>query len=94
MKQRSIREDAAFAAELANLIPDARQADAVLDSAKDHLYLYADIQEQVEETELYYKIIFYPPAARYLVFYFTIEKEYVTMRSVTSFPVPPGSEIY
>jgi hypothetical protein len=86
LKQRDIREEAAYRVQLLRLIPDAQEADDVLEAATEFFRLLADEGELIPETAIRVKIFPDPKRRRYLVIFYTIEGNYVCPRSIRHFP--------
>jgi hypothetical protein len=83
--RREVVEDDAFRAELRALVPDAVEADALLEFGFDYLSVLGDIQPQINGTDLYYKTIPDPSRERFLVLFYHIHEHQIILRSIKTF---------
>ena len=82
-----IIEEDEFRAELNCIIPNPKESDAFLEGAILYLSNFADLEPQLDNTEMYYKTVPCPRIGRIVVIWYTIE-ERVVLRSATSFKIP------
>lgn len=85
MAQRNIVEEHEYRKDLSELVPDARQADEILESANEFFRCRAEEGNRIDGTRTWTHTIWDIPNGRYLLIYYEMTDTEVTLLSIREF---------